>query len=424
VAKTRDKLNRLDNSIKRQWSDLESSDELSTRDKLDRLVRSRLKERKTTQPVPNSPAKVDLPAVLEREYSYPAEARFGAFTIGDLACIRAADLSILTGNPEWKKLSPSRLLYFDTETTGLSGGTGTIPFMLGFGFLEGETFQVRIFTLSDLTREKEFLETVDRFLDGLDFCATVTYNGKCFDFPLMETRYILQRRKFPLLSCPHLDFLYPARVLWRHTYPSRRLGFLGDILLGLSREEDVDGSLIPHLYFRFLRNGDSSMLEKVMEHNALDLVGLAMLLRLGAGYLEDVSLVHDEGEVMGTARLLESSGYWEQAVERLTLARSMACREEVQTLATRRLSRMKKKQKLYSSAIELWEELRAMGDAGALRELSIHYEHRERDFHRALKLVQDGLSQVELSTTQRLDLEKRLQRLQEKIRRVESDGGP
>jgi len=416
VAKTRDKLARLDQSVRKEWSRLESESQLTTREKLERLVRSRLSDSSCPAPAsaPHETAG-DLPPFLEREYTYPDSARFGSFAVGDLRRIRSNELAILAGDSAWQAINPEGMIFFDTETTGLAGGTGTVAFMLGFGFLDPGGFQVRIFVLADLNREDEFLDRVDLFLRERSPAAGVTYNGKCFDYPLMETRYVLKRRRFPLLSLPHLDFLYPARTLWRHTFPSRRLGYLGDMLLGLSREEDVDGSEIPRLYFDFLRSRDFSALDAVMEHNALDLLGLAMLVNLGGRYLQDVSHTRDEGEILGTARLLENAGSLEAAVERLETVRAVAERREVQSMALRHLSRIRKKKKLYGEASALWEELRCMGDPRAVRELSIHYEHRERDFNRALDLVRGALENGDLSLPQQKDLERRLERLNRKL---------
>ncbi|MBN1197266.1 MAG: ribonuclease H-like domain-containing protein [Candidatus Aminicenantes bacterium] len=426
MAKTRDKLDRLDQSIRKQWIHLESESTLTTREKLDRLVRSRLPDPAGLDPGPVMPSVFprEIPPFVEREYFYADTTRLGRFTIGDLRKLRPVELEILAGDAGWRGIDAGGMLFFDTETTGLAGGTGTVAFMLGFGFLVDGGFQVHIFVLSDLNRENEFLDRVDAFLCERSPSAGVTYNGKCFDYPLMETRYILQRRRFPLLSLPHLDFLYPARTLWRHTYPSRRLGYLGDMLLGLSREEDVDGSEIPRLYFDFLRTGELAVLDAVMEHNALDLLGLAMLVNLGARCLEDMSHTRDEGEILGTARLLENAGELDKAAERLETIRVAAERPDVQALALRRLSRIRKKKKLYDEALALWEEMRQMGDPQAVRELSIHYEHRERDFQRALSLVRDALKSSDLSSPQQLDLERRLQRLTRKLARLDSGDGP
>ena len=170
--------------------------------------------------------------------------------LGEWRDLPADALAVIWGNADLAALDARKVLFFDTETTGLAGGTGTIPFMLGFGFFSEQVFQVKIFLLQDLDREGEFLAAVDDFLRDGNFSATVTFNGKAFDFPLLETRYILQRRRLPLLDLPHLDFLFPARTIWKNTFESRKLGYLGEMLLGLSRADDIDASSIPGPVFR------------------------------------------------------------------------------------------------------------------------------------------------------------------------------
>ncbi len=117
------------------------------------------------------------------------------------------------------------MLFFDSETTGLAGGTGTVPFMLGFGYFSDEAFQVKIFVLLGLDREGEFLEAVARFLEEGGFSAVVTYNGKAFDFPLLETRYILQRRRFPLQrpAAPRFPFPGPHHLAQHLRFAQARL---------------------------------------------------------------------------------------------------------------------------------------------------------------------------------------------------------
>ena len=326
---------------------------------------------------------------------------------------------MISGRDAFAGLDAQKVLFFDTETTGLAGGTGTIPFMLGFGFFSESVFQVKIFLLQDLDREGEFLSAVDDFLRTGNFSAAVTFNGKAFDFPLMETRYILQRRRFPLLGLPHLDFLFPARTLWKNTFDSRKLGYLGEMLLGLSRSDDIEASSIPALYFNFLRNQDFSVIEPVIEHNAMDLVGLAAVVLLCARYLDDHSLVGDEGEILGLGMLCERAGLLEKAEAFYRIAKDVSGRAAVGEQAMRRLSVLLKKKKLYMEALQLWEILSGANDLQALREISVHYEHRERNYYQAIEIVEKALGSVSLSPSQQQDLEKRLKRLRLKIALLE-----
>ena len=431
MSKLKDKLNYLGkDKIKKKWGTIDKQNGLSTREKLEKLVNLSLKRDKSKKEKKNigtpaqEPVDVSIPPQVDnesaftlREFIYPLSSVFGRFELSEWKRISSRQLAIIFGDEDYETISPMKLLFFDTETTGLAGGTGTIPFMLGFGFFVGESFRVCIFLLDDLYKEDVFLNEVDRFLESHDFSATVTYNGKSFDFPLLEARYILQRKRFPLLKLPHLDFLFPARTLWKHTYDSRKLGHLGDILLGLSRDDDVDASQIPGMYFNYLRSRSFSSIEKVVEHNALDLVGLAALVLLAVKYQEDIAFTQDEGEILGTAKLYEKYGDFEKALQLYELLKQSALREEIVTKAVKSLAVIKKKKKLYKEALQLWEIL-SHSDANdrlAVRELSVYFEHREKNYVKALEYVRKGLNSMELTGPQQRDFEKRLKRLTRKI---------
>jgi uncharacterized protein len=421
MRKLKDRLQDLDKkNITEEWQSLEEERELSTREKLEKLVRQNL--RRNERP-PSAAAARPMPEAtapyLVKDFSYALEGRYGKVRLGDWISLKPGALEVIAGGGEFAAVDPGQVVFFDSETTGLAGGTGTIPFMLGFGFFSDQSFQVKIFVLLSLDREGEFLAEVARFIEERGFSAAVTYNGKAFDFPLLETRYILQRQQFPLRDLPHLDFLFPARTIWRNTFDSRKLGYLGEMLLGLSRAEDVDGSDIPALYFSFLRSQAFSLIEPVLEHNAMDLVGLAAVVLLGVLYLDDYSLAGDEGEIFGLGRLCERAGLLEKAEGFYKAAKESGSRSDVRTLATRRLSVLMKKKKLYSEALELWRELGDGGELGALREISIHYEHRERNYDQAVTFVEKALANVQLSAGQQQELEKRLERLRHKIARLE-----
>jgi hypothetical protein len=423
MRKLNDRLHDLDRKdIQGKWRKLDGDDGLSTREKLDKLVRQNLKRNEKAPAPPADPSREAAAAAgsfLVKDFCYSLDGRYGKVRLGDWLSLKDSTLAVIAGSEEFNGVDPRRMLFFDSETTGLAGGTGTVPFMLGFGFFSDQAFQVRIFVLLSLEGEGEFLEAVARFLEDGGFSAVVTYNGKAFDFPLLETRYILQRRRFPLRDLPHLDFLFPARTIWRNTFESRKLGYLGEMLLGLSREDDIDGSDIPALYFSFLRSQAFSLIEPVVEHNAMDLVGLAAVVLLGALYLDDYSLASDGGEIFGLGRLCERAGLLEKAEAFYLAAKDSSSGSEVRTLATRRLSILLKKKKLFSEALELWQVLGAANDVGAMREISIHYEHRERNYAQAVTIVEKALAGASLSPGQQLELEKRLERLRQKLAKLE-----
>jgi len=427
MRRLKDKLKALDNGrIQRQWQKLDSQSGLSTKEKLAKLVILSMK-RKTAPDAKQEPEPASAPApqpqddepFLIREFDYSPQAVFGRVRLAEWQQASREALAMLANDERFLQVDPQRLLFFDSETTGLAGGTGTIPFMLGFGFFDAGRFQVKIFLLKDLSREADFLFAVEQFLAEHIFSATVTFNGKAFDFPLLETRFILQQRRMPLLDLPHLDFLFPARIIWKNTYESRKLSYLGEMIMGISRGEDIEASDIPALYFGFLRSNQISVLDPVIEHNALDIVGLAAVVLLAVRYLDDPALANDEGERFGLARLFERFGWLGKAEELYQQVKSGAARTAVLTQAVRRLAVLLKKKKLFHEALALWEQLSEFDDQFAFHELSIHYEHRERNYRQAVAVVERAMTRLDLSERRRTELEKRLQRLQKKLASLE-----
>lgn len=407
--------------IEDKWKAIDSQEGLTTKEKLEKLVKTNLRRTQNISQKVAPPDPQPQEPFLIKDYTYPLGTKYRQISLEQWKSIAPHAISVLANERQFDNLNPLDFLYFDTETTGLAGGTGTIPFMLGFGFFDQDVFRVKVFILSDLSSEEEFLEAVDSFFDDHEFAATVTFNGKTFDFPLMETRYILQRKRFPLLKKPHLDFLFPARTIWKYTYESRKLSFLGDVLLGISRDDDIDPGLIPTMYFDYLRTNSFEQMEKVLEHNALDLLGLSALVLLAAQYLAEPDRVDDEGEMLGIAMLYEKNGSLDRAKKIYEMARENATREEVLARIAKRLSALKKKEKLYDEALELWQIMYAAEDPAVYRELSIHFEHREKNYYKALEIVNDGLRKSQLTPARRLDLEKRLLRLQNKIKKLSDE---
>ncbi|MCU0287084.1 MAG: ribonuclease H-like domain-containing protein [Acidobacteria bacterium] len=423
------KINSDKSKIKEHWENIDSQSGLSTREKLEKLVKNSLKrdEQKSNNNQFAQTAAVQMKYTFEkdvdgfscRDFTYPLDRTYGKISLSEWINVAPDRLAIIAGEESFRDISPMKLLFFDTETTGLSGGTGTIPFMLGFGYFQDESFRVKIFILNDLDKEVKLLEAVDIFLQEHGFSAVVTYNGKSFDYPLLETRYILQRKRFPLLKLPHLDFLFPARSLWKHTFPSCKLSQLGDSLLGLSRDDDIDPGRIPGIYFNYLRVRSFGLIQGIVEHNALDLLGLNGLLLLAVKYLEDISFTMDEGEILGIARLYDRFGNIDKADELYRVLKQGALRTDILEKSVKCLAVILKKKKLYAEAAELWGELAAPGAHAqnhlALRELSVHLEHREKDYIKALASVHEGLAIMDLSETQRKDFEKRYKRLTRKL---------
>ncbi len=173
------------------------------------------------------------------------------------------------------RVSPSGMLFLDTETTGLATTSGTLAFLVGTGFVEGDLFVVEQFFARDFDEEPALLWALAQRLGGVE--GMVTYNGRAFDVPLLLARFVTNRVFDPPLPPLHLDMLHPARRLWRRRTAGCSLTSLERVVLGVEREDDVPGELIPGLYFDALASGDATRLSLVFAHNVNDLLSLAGL---------------------------------------------------------------------------------------------------------------------------------------------------
>jgi uncharacterized protein YprB with RNaseH-like and TPR domain len=210
----------------------------------------------------------------------------------------------------------SRVVFVDLETTGLSGGAGTVAFLVGCGYYDLDAFQVRQFLLTGFSGERALLAAVADFIGPARLI--VTYNGKTFDLPVMETRWLFHRMETPFAEKRHFDMLHPARRLWRGRDDREAGCSLGELerrLIGFSRIGDVPGFEIPGRYFRFLRSGDPRPLEAVLEHNRLDLVSLAAVVAQAMRLVEGgAEACRDSAEALALGKVLERAGRLERAL--------------------------------------------------------------------------------------------------------------
>lgn len=288
--------------------------------------------------------------------------------------------------------------FLDTETSGLSGGTGTYAFLIGAGhFVNGE-FSLRQFFMRDPSEEPALLEGLGQFLASAK--VLVTFNGKAFDAPLLATRYTLHAIPIPFKDFAHLDLLPLARRLWRDRLESRALKHLEEnILLAPRTVQEVPGYEIPYLYFDYLRDGDARPLKGVFYHNAMDVVAMAALLSHMARMLEDPfheSIEHGL-DVIALAKLYEDLGQWDTAARLFERGLEKGIAEESFGETVHRLSVLQKRRGDFDEAVRLWEEAAGKGHIYAFIELAKYYEHRERDVKSALKWTKAAQRQIEKS---------------------------
>lgn len=313
---------------------------------------------------------------------------------GDIAIrrLRTFEPSWLEGDSdrEATERRPRRWAILDTETTGLAGGTGTCAFLVGVGAAEDGGFRVRQFFMRDFDEEAAMLHALDEHLRGFD--GLVTYNGKSFDVPLLKTRYRLKRQPHPLSAMIHEDLLFPARRIWSGRMPNCKLGTLESAVLGVERQGDVPGALIPQRYFDFLRAGKSEPLLPVFHHNVLDIVSLACLgCALSETYSagDRASLWHAE-DLFGLARWLDRQGDSDQALALYGRAIRAGLPSGARFSSLWESARIERRNGNFDQQVQLLRDLTRVANvyrAAAFVELAKFYEHKEKNHGRALAMT-------------------------------------
>lgn len=319
-----------------------------------------------------------------------------------------------------------RPLFLDTETTGLSGGTGTVAFLIGLAWREGAGLMLVQYFLTDFDRENALLWAVGQYVQHAG--VLVSYNGRTFDWPLLQTRLVMRRVDPAWPSPPHLDLLTLARRIFKPRLPDCALQTIEQAVLDLHREEDLPGTLIPGRYFAWLRDGGDNVLEPVFLHNRQDVLSMALLLaRLETvlGGCDDL----DPLDRFGRARFFEARGLVADATReyrRLWLDRH----RELGTFALRgaiglRLARLLRRQGLWPEARLVLEECWRTQSYPypAAIELAKLLEHQARDFDAARRLAGDALRLLSMAVVPnpqwKTDLERRLSRLDRRVGREE-----
>jgi uncharacterized protein YprB with RNaseH-like and TPR domain len=331
--------------------------------------------------------------VVRRRYA--PESPYGRYRVGEFANVlqAGARAASLLGGRE----AAGPFVFFDLETTGLSGGAGTCAFIVGCGWCDDDgAFVTEQHLLVDSATERAMLERVAQDLARSG--ALVTFNGKSFDAPVVETRYLFHRLLSPCAGRPHVDLLHPSRRFWGGTSESGcSLVSLEREVLGVRRVGDVPGFEIPARYFQFVRSGDGRPLVDVLEHNRLDLLSLAGLTMYLFGLVDTGPDAARHGqEALALGKVYERAGLTdlaEQAYERaIGLATPgfasvlpQSVRDRVRVDALRALALGARRQRRHDAAARWWRQLLDLPGCPrevtreAMQALAIHHEHRVRD---------------------------------------------
>ena len=349
----------------------------------------------------------------------PAEEFPGAYDLS------AETLRMMSDRELPEDLDPRRILYLDTETTGL-GGSGTVAFLVGMGFLGDNGFEVHQFLMRDYPEEPFLLKHVAAGLGKFDVLCT--FNGTTFDVPLLESRLLMNRMDRNCLDLPHLDLLHMCRRLWKLRLGRCNLGRLEEVILGKPRVDDLPGSEVPQRYFTYLKTKRMELLEDILKHNAQDIASLCVLLNHMADLYRHPEKIRFSEDVYSMGRALEKLERTEDARRCYRLAR----RGRMGDLAGSALAVSYRRTGEREEAVRVWQEMvrERRGGIEPYVELAKYEEHVRRNYPAALDWTEQAmirLSEPSLradGTVQQLqnELQYRYQRLKRRIKEKEQDG--
>jgi len=342
---------------------------------------------------------------------------------GSVKFDQSTNLNIIAAyanDPRIAQVNLKDIAFLDTETTGLIGGTGTYTFLIGIGRFVDEFFENKQFFLREPSEETTQLAAIESYLAP---CNTiVTYNGKSFDVPLLNTRFALNSFPTPLSDLSHIDLLHLSRKLWRLRLPSRTLGDIEAKILNLKRSgDDVPGWMIADYYYDYLHTGDARPLINVFYHNEIDVVSLAALLIHISQLLSDpleYPIKHGL-DVISIARLYADIGDLENAIKLYRRGIAYQDLEEPHLqYAIKQLSFLEKKRGDYEQAIPLWEIAAGKGEIYAHVELAKVYEHTYRQYDKAESWTQSAIKIIQSSSFPKYERLNLLPELEHRINRI------
>jgi len=355
---------------------------------------------------------------------YPAGHRHG-----QLALCPDCEMDVLAaycGAPRITQTGGCNVVFLDTETTGLSGGTGTYAFLIGIGYRTATGFEVVQFFMRDPSHEQALLTALDQWLSRFD--ALVTFNGRLFDIPLLDTRYKLNQLPGPFTRFEHVDLLHLARKLWRDRLPSRSLRSLEQEIIHYTRPaDDIEGYLVPDMYFEYLHSRDARPLAGILYHNVRDILSMSSLYGHIAGMLKDPlnQASRYSLDLAAIARLYEGMGKIEQAAQ--LFERSLEMGDFPGDFFFKTMERyalLHRRQGDWDKAAQVWKRAAEKGQVFACIELAKFYEHRERNYLEALQWAKKALENLVIDRyyfgsgrVMEREIERRIGRLNQRLSR-------
>jgi uncharacterized protein YprB with RNaseH-like and TPR domain len=369
---------------------------------------------------------------FETQKLWERHRRHGSMDIGDLAEL-PDDLLDSLSQGTIARAHSGRWAFLDTETTGLAGGTGTCAFLIGVGSIEPAGFRLRQFFMRDYGEEASLLWRLHEYLEQFD--VLITYNGKAYDQPLLETRYRMARAhgapRPPFDRLEHLDLLFGARRLWKLRLDSCRLVDLEYEILGVERTGDLPGEMIPYCYFEFLRTRQAFRLVPIFHHNAIDILSLACLTAIvcaafrSSGGSQLGHMLRHGADVIGLARWLLRAERLEEALCLFRRAVELGLPDHLLFKTLWDIAATEKRLGREHGALSVLAELAECRNpfrVRALEALAKHYEHRERNYVMALEMTRSALALADTPEIRRR--ERRLRSRLDRPRPIRLDLSP
>jgi len=359
--------------------------------------------------------------IVIREYSEEADERLYHLSADALRRIGCKDCAF----------DIEKALFLDTETTGLSGGVGTVAFLVGLGWIKDGVFHLKQILMKDYASESMLIEEMERTSAGFE--RTVSFNGRTFDLPLIETRCTMNRRRTPYAKMECIDLLAPARRLWKRRLGSVRLANLEEKILGHGREDDLPGSEAPQRFFDYLKTGDFALLEEVIDHNRQDILSMGELLAEICEAFGSPRKLKETADLFSLGLALgkqgekdEAEALYRMAAQPKTITGIQALSESgYRALANRELDRLLRRQGRTEERLELLRHMCSSRE-GALyahTELAKIYEHQHKDYRAALRAAKQALACAK-TEDERTDAQKRIDRIVKKSEKVRKEIKP
>lgn len=347
-----------------------------------RNLRERLRAVTNAPAVPKSITQTPKEPFFCREHVFPLET-LGGIEQTTLDEVRACDP--LFAGTHW---DVHKLLFLDTETTGLSGGAGTLAFEIGIGFIDERGMVIRQYIMRDYSEEAAMLAEIAALFERFD--TVVSFNGKTFDLPLLESRMVMNRIRLNVTQYPHLDLLHAARRVYKLRLGRCNLTSLEEAVLGQPRCDDLPGSLVPQRYFDYLKTREFALLEDVLRHNLQDVQSLAQLTgRLCAVYRQPERILYPQ-DMLSVGKTLMRSGRTKQA----RVCFKILGHSSLSSQAHMHLFASYKKERKWDEAVATCQAMISRGEGGTSPyiELAKYYEHVARDIPQALACAKGALT--------------------------------